>query len=202
MKQVATKQAKGKKKNKTTCSLARPCAANCKVGPRQGRPWTGARGAAAPGLQEPGASCLYICVYIGNSLSYSSPKTKTKSPLISIFTMQAYTSRGSLPSPNDDSVIGLLLLAFSWKHPGVRRPGTTIQLLAFSWKHPDDQALSEGARQTGSDQRGSRQRPSDRPIVRGISGVRSPRRRPVRGSWLMALVSAQTLCAASYARRT
>jgi hypothetical protein len=29
-----------------------------------GRPWTGAGGAAAPGLQEPGGSSLYICVYI------------------------------------------------------------------------------------------------------------------------------------------
>jgi hypothetical protein len=55
---------------------------------------------------------VYMCIYIGNSLSYSSPKAKTKSPLISIFTMQAYTSRGSLPSPNDDSVIGLLLACF------------------------------------------------------------------------------------------
>jgi hypothetical protein len=61
------------------------------------------------------------------------------------------------------------------RRQATRDDRTTIQLLAFSWKHPDDQAHNEGARQTGSDQRGSRQPPAsqrstDRP--RDLSGHR------------------------------
>jgi hypothetical protein len=118
------------------------------VGPEEGEVLAGSALDRCPRCSRtgpPGSRGLlpvYMCIYIGNSLSYSSPKTKTKSPLISMFTMQAYASRGSLP--------------------------TTIQLLACCFlpspgSIPTTQALSEGARQAGSDQppAGSRQRSSE-----------------------------------------
>jgi hypothetical protein len=111
--------------------------------------------AGPPGTR--GLLPVYMCIYIGNSLSYSSPKTKTKSPLISMFTMQAYASRGSLPT-----MIQLLACCF----------------FAFSWKHPDDSGIQRG-REAGRQQPdGSRQRSSkgsldsvDRAIVADGSGV-------------------------------